>query len=152
REVLVWKSLNHENLAPFYGLYNHPDSLVPALVSAYIPHNLMEYTDRYPTSRTHLLRQIGAGLKYLHAKYIIHGDIKPDNTRVSASGQAKIIDFGCGKMMGTQGFTTIQSRKPRYAAPELLYTEDDMPVKPTFKSDVFGFGMTVLQVLHSLTF
>ena len=37
---------------------------------------------------------VGAGLKYLHGKGIVHLDIKPENILISKSENFKIGDFG----------------------------------------------------------
>ncbi len=38
------------------------------------------------------------GLEYLHYHKVVHGDIKPENLLVSATGVLKIGDFGCSRM------------------------------------------------------
>lgn len=42
---------------------------------------------------------IGAALAFLHARRILHGDIKPENVLLTAGGGAVLSDFGCARLM-----------------------------------------------------
>jgi len=151
REIAVWRYLDHPNVARFLGLTRNFNGPIPGIVLPLVPHDLMAYTSPSLDLKLRLLREIAAGVKYLHSKYVIHGDLKPDNVRVSSTGTAQILDFGMGKIVGVHGFTTVLSANPRYMAPEFFSGEgddDDAPVRPTFKSDIYSFAMLMLQVLH----
>jgi len=37
-------------------------------------------------------------LDYLHCHKVVHGDLKPENVLMSASGDVKLSDFGCSKV------------------------------------------------------
>jgi len=42
---------------------------------------------------------IAAALAFLHARRILHGDIKPENVLLTAAGGAVLSDFGCSRLM-----------------------------------------------------
>lgn len=57
-----------------------------------------------------------------------------------------------GKFDNVRGFTTSFEPNPRYMAPETFPSEDDDGIRLTFQSDVFSFGMLMLQVCSSCSF
>jgi len=91
------------------------------------------------------MSETAGGVHYLHSMQVIHGDLKPENVRVTTAGQVKILDFGMGKIEDVGGCTTVFMPNPRYFAPE-LFKEDG--IRPTYQSDIYSFGMLLLQILH----
>ncbi|KAF4568326.1 hypothetical protein EYR36_010336 [Pleurotus pulmonarius] len=82
RETLVWRTLRHPNILALLGIcsgLDNPMSPVPALISPYCPHGtLREYLQKHPeTSRMPITYQLASAVHYIHARDIIHGDIKP---------------------------------------------------------------------------
>jgi len=84
---------------------------------------------------------IAAGLRAVHARQIVHRDIKPDNVLVNAEGVAKITDFGIAKDVseGAVPLTEIGMALGTlgFVAPEQLR---GLPVS---QSDIFSLGATV---------
>ena len=72
-----------------------------------------------------ILRDVVAGLKFLHSRGIIHRDLKLSNILLSETGKAKIADFGLAVLTeGHPGTTDSRERTicgtPNYLAPEIL--------------------------------
>ncbi|KAG2343705.1 kinase-like protein [Suillus weaverae] len=102
-----------------------------------------------------MLRDIIAGLQYLHANNIIHGDFNGPNVLIHGDGTACVADFGLSFMYSEvitasqASWTSTPKGNMRWMAPELLVPEqeDGSLTRPSEQSDVFSFGGIMLQVL-----
>ena len=79
--------------------------------------------------RVRLLRQVMDAVQYAHANLVIHRDLKPGNVLVTATGEAKLLDFGIAKLVeddagaaADSDLTRLGGRAMtlRYAAPEQI--------------------------------
>jgi len=146
RELDVWSRLTHANVLPFYGTC---EDVIPgrvALVSPWMDYgNLPSYIARNPTApRWRLVDDIMSGLDYLHSKNVVHGDIKGNNVLIGSGGRAVLSDFGRAFIMDEIEASKSLSAAAHWTAPEVLITEDSIPL--TKMSDVWSLGVTMFEI------
>ncbi|MER5750997.1 tetratricopeptide repeat protein [Streptomyces sp. NPDC002088] len=145
RDILV--GLRHDSIVRILGY----EPRGPHLVLEYVPGDRFSARegDRLETLLTHGLRILQA-LDYLHARGLLHCDVKPWNIiRFREEGSAgaldrvRLIDFGAVRSRKAPGpvvaFTKV------YAPPE----GDPQHAQPTDGFDLFGLGVTLREVCRS---
>ncbi|KAJ6474161.1 kinase-like domain-containing protein [Mycena sanguinolenta] len=155
REALAWSEITHPNLHPFIGMYDI-GAPFPVLISPFCKFgHIGNYLTEYPlTNRSLLVHGVASGLKHLHDKDIVHGDLKLQNILIDKRGVACICDFGVSKIINPDGFTTWSVETLTYIAPELLISSDPRNASVTRpqitkSSDVYSFALLVLEILTS---
>jgi tetratricopeptide (TPR) repeat protein len=106
--------------------------------------------------KTHLLSQVVDALAFVHARGILHRDIKPDNVLVlrdkSGALQVKITDFGLAGIFDQQGASEDSFKPaddhwvmgtPHYMAPERI--DGFVPVGPA--SDLYSVGVMLYRMV-----
>ena len=92
-----------------------------------------------------ILRQTAFGLAALHAAAYLHGDVKPENLLVSASGHVTLIDLGSARPIRESG--SIWNRpvlgSPAYLAPELFTSA----LAGDVRSDLYSLGVIGYELL-----
>ena len=103
--------------------------------------------------RSFQTQELCEALIYLHSNGIAHGDVRGDNSLVSATLSAKLSGFSQLVLVGGEELYDAQYREGRlptpaaWAAPELL----EKHAKATFASDVFSFARTCVEVRNGTT-
>lgn len=115
----------------------------------YCPGSCADVRQAFPEREVfRFLRDVAAGLEFLHERDIVHQDIKPANILIDASGQYVITDFGIStRVRNTLRKSATQQKSSEgtiaYMAPE-RFGRDNMPVKA---SDVWSLGVTVFELI-----
>ncbi|TDG47568.1 hypothetical protein AWZ03_006007 [Drosophila navojoa] len=150
-EVANFKKTRHENLVLFMGACMNPPYL--AIVTSLCKGNTL-YTyihqrrEKFAMNRTLLIaQQIAQGMGYLHARDIIHKDLRTKNIFIE-NGKVIITDFGLfssTKLLYCDMGLGVPQNWLCYLAPELIRAL--LPRKPageclefTSYSDVYSFG------------
>ncbi|CAK8536441.1 unnamed protein product [Lathyrus sativus] len=98
--------------------------------------------------RIQVLKNVAAGILYLHEGWevkVLHRDIKASNVLLDKDMNARLGDFGLALMHehhGQVASTTKVLGTLGYIAPEVIRTG-----RASTMSDVFGFGILVLEVI-----
>ncbi len=90
---------------------------------------------RAPLDIFDVLIQIGRGLIAVHDAGLTHGDVKPDNVRVTPGGVARVLDFGLS-IDHSDTRSSQPSGTPAYLAPEVFEG-----ARPSQASDQYAFAV-----------
>lgn len=151
-EVVSIGNLQHRNIVQLFGYCRRKNELL--LVYDYMENGSLDkhlYNFHgQPTlnwsQRFKIIKDIASGLLYLHEewdKVVIHRDVKASNVLIDKEMNARLGDFGLSRLCdhGSNLHTTNVIGTIGYLAPELVHTG-----KATTLSDVFGFGIFLLEV------
>uniref|UniRef100_A0A7N6AZK9 Interleukin-1 receptor-associated kinase 4 n=1 Tax=Anabas testudineus TaxID=64144 RepID=A0A7N6AZK9_ANATE len=154
QEIQTLKVLKHENLVDMVGFScdgQHPCLVYAFMANGSLLDRLACKDDTPPLcwrQRCLIAEGTARGLEYLHCNHHIHRDVKSANILLDDQFVAKISDFGLTRASAKQTSTTMMTERivgtRAYMAPEALRGE----ITP--KSDVFSFGVVLLEILSGL--
>ena len=93
-----------------------------------------------PETLADLLVKICDALGYIHSLGFVHGDLKPANLRLTASGDVKLMDYGLMERSGRNGGPIRGT--PYYVAPEIVRGG---PVDQ--RADLYSLGAVAFHLL-----
>ncbi|XP_053499747.1 raf-1 proto-oncogene, serine/threonine kinase a isoform X4 [Ictalurus furcatus] len=150
-EVAVLRKTRHVNILLFMG-YMTKDNL--AIVtqwcegSSLYKHLHVLETDYQMLQLIDIARQTAQGMDYLHAKNIIHRDMKSNNIFLHEGLTVKIGDFGLATVKARwSGSHQVEhpSGSILWMAPEVIRMQDNNPY--SFQSDVYSYGIVLYELM-----
>lgn len=94
------------------------------------------------------IQQIGTALQFVHAKSILHLDIKPSNILIDSQDNARLIDFGVSKrydMDQQETSTTMLTLSKGFASIEQYDDQGTSVFSPC--PDIYSLGATMYNLL-----
>lgn len=139
--------VDHPNLVHLYAVER--DGTVPCIVMKYVEGRRLTtlFREKRRMALTEVLPlvvQIGSALSALHAKGLIHRDLKPGNVMVAPDGFATLLDFGLMRAMNTSMTRpgTILGT-PHYMSPEQASGSTNLDGR----SDLYSLAVLTTELL-----
>ncbi|KRX06204.1 Sterile alpha motif/pointed domain [Pseudocohnilembus persalinus] len=150
-EVQVINNLRHPNIVLYMGVCITPTHYL--LINEYLEQGSL--FDHIHIKKSHIdmdrvlyiVEDIALGMSYLHARKVLHCDLKSPNVLVDQSWNVKLCDFGLSRIRDK-----LQNRKKRkkqgkigtvyWMAPEIMREEEYNE-----KADVYSFGIILWELL-----
>ncbi|KAE9354776.1 hypothetical protein PR003_g3188 [Phytophthora rubi] len=141
REVDIWFGFSHPHVVRLFGACHVGR---PFFVCEYATNGtLVSYLGKNPDELWAKLHEAALGVQYLHARGVVHGDLKGNNIVVGIDMKAKVTDFGLSSVMDSEDKTLVTGAW-NWVAPELLDTNQS----PNLASDVYSLGMCIVEALR----
>lgn len=152
-EVSILGRLKHRNLVGLKGWCRRNQFGDLMLVYEYMSNGSLDkkiFSSSQPlnwSSRVQILKEVAAGVLYLHEGWecrVLHRDIKSSNVMLDGDMVGRLGDFGLARIQGYEKSlrTTQVVGTVGYMAPEIVLTG-----KSTSASDVYGFGVLILEIV-----
>ncbi|XP_042165817.1 cyclin-dependent kinase 14 isoform X1 [Oncorhynchus tshawytscha] len=150
REASLLKGLKHSNIVLLHDIIHTKETLT--LVFEYVHTDLCQYMDRHPgglhpDNVKLFLYQLLRGLSYIHQRYILHRDLKPQNLLISDTGELKLADFGLARAKSVPSHTYSNEVVTLwYRPPDVLLGSTDYSTC----LDMWGVGCIFIEMIQGV--
>jgi serine/threonine protein kinase len=146
REAMAASQLPHPNITTVLDFGEEGDQLYMAM-ELLQGSDLKALIERGATGslaeRVRIMKQVASGMSAVHARGLVHRDLKPGNIHVTPEGVAKIMDFGLVRLGDSNMTRTgMVMGSPAYMAPEQLRGD-----RVDARCDVFSLGAVFYELL-----
>ena len=145
-EAELMAKVSHYSLPAWRNLHRATDGSY-VLVMEFIPGKTLDkiiekHHALHPEEVSWITQRLLNALHYLHAKGIIHGDVKPSNVIIQpGEHNAVLVDYGLSSAQPTHT-TKAVGYTPVFVAPEITQGKPPIP-----ESDLYCLGLTMMYAL-----
>lgn len=153
REAQSLATIRHQHVVQVYAYGPHDGTYFFAMEfidGQTLDHMLIEHEHRLPLDQIAIiLRAVASGLGAVHAKGLVHRDVKPGNIVIEFStGRPVLVDFGlAANVRPTDGRTSFVGGTPYYMAPEQIRAGDDGAEPPGPAADQYALACMAYELL-----
>ncbi|MBI5546609.1 MAG: protein kinase [Deltaproteobacteria bacterium] len=153
REARATARLEHPNIVPVYGVGRHfgqPFIVMKKLTGKSLGYWIGDRANQSLRPQREevlsILRQLCAGLGFIHENGFVHRDLKPGNIHVGLDGHTTILDFGVLRdPSSSQNLTRAGNPlgTPHYMAPEQATGASNLDQR----ADLYSVGAVLYEIL-----
>lgn len=149
KEYVLTAGMRHEGLlrATHFDVHDgSPYLVMPFCEKGSLATRLLDDGNMSERDLADVLLQMSGALAYLHARDVMHGDIKPDNVLIDAQGRYLLCDFGISSKLRNTLRKSTESSKAltvAYSPPERFKGSGT----PGPGGDVFALGVAMYEML-----
>lgn len=159
-EQAVLRKLDHPNIVRHRDIMFDPERDGYCVVVEYMARGVVIDSSKLegvkPLSEDgvrEIMRDVVAGLEYLHYQRIAHRDIKPDNLLRCGDGTVKMSDFGEARMYDVTSedprSKSAAPGTPAFIAPELCMSERSPKAPPeSYAADIWSLGASLFYMVY----
>lgn len=144
-EVIIHSSLRHKHIVTFHRVFE--DSCLMYTLQELCMNGTLWHVQKKrkyitATEARYYVRQILAGVEYLHKRRVVHGDLKLSNIFIDKEMKVKIGDFGLADFVEKNGSIRAICGTPNYMAPEIIEKRGH-----NFNADIWAIGCILYYLL-----
>ncbi|EPY52665.1 STE/STE20/PAKA protein kinase Shk2 [Schizosaccharomyces cryophilus OY26] len=147
-EITVMRESFHPNIVSFLDAFLIKDRHLWVIMEYMNAGSLTNIIQQHKLTEEHVARiclEICKGIQHLHARNVIHRDIKSDNVLLDKQGNIKITDFGfCARLMDRSHKRVTMVGTPYWMAPEIIKQQ-----KYGTKVDIWSLGIMIIEMLEN---
>lgn len=148
KEVIASTSIHNVNVVEIYDVDCEDGKWFIAMeyvVGQTLKQLIVQEGTLSPKEAIDIMIQLSNAVRAAHGSGVIHRDIKPQNILIRTDGTVKLTDFGIALIFNSATVTKTETivGSVQYLAPEVLKGE-----KPSIKSDIYGMGILLYEMLR----
>jgi formylglycine-generating enzyme required for sulfatase activity len=145
QELALARRITHPNVVRIYDL-GESDSVLfisMELVEGRTLADELRLNGPIPSARLQpMVGQILDAMREIHARRVLHRDMKPANVMLTPAGVVKVMDFGIARDLGSDRTIGLFAFTPGYSAPEVV-----TGTGVNFTSDIYSIGAMTYELL-----